>query len=234
MKEIDGSVFEALFRQAIIDDYNEEIDSIPPEEDLVETISFSPEFELRMKKLFAHERRKEFLKKAFNYGRRAAAVFVVAVTILFCMLLFNPEVRAAVKNTVVEWYDKFTSFIFQEENSDIDEKKEWQPEYLPAGYRKNSVEKLGRATNIEYTNDLGGAIYFSYRPDGNDTNISADNENHVFENDTIDGHEAYIIKATKDGFENGLIWNLDGYTFNIWSELPIKELIKIAKSIYWQ
>lgn len=197
----------------------------------METISFSPEFELKMKKLFVRERRKDFLKKALHYVKRTAAVFVIATTIIFAILLFNPEVRAAVKNTVVEWYDKFTSFIIQGETSHIDEKKEWRPEYLTTGYRENTIEKFGKRTNIEYVNDTGDVIRLSYRPEGNDTNISVDNENHRIEGGAINEHEAYIVKATNDDFESGVIWSIDGYTFNVWSKLPIDELIKIAQSI---
>ncbi len=232
MKVIDNSVFEALFRQAVIDDYNEEIDSIPSKDELMEIISFSPEFDLRMKKLFARERRKDFYRKALSHSKRAAAVLVVAATLIFGVLLFNPEVRAAVKNTVVKWYDKFTSFIFQSDGSDIDGEIEWNLGYLPPGFRENSVEKLGKVTNMVYVNDSGDTIYISCRPEGNDTNISVDNENHLIESETINGHEAYIAKATNNDFENGVIWSMKGYTFNIWSKLSIDELIAIAQSVY--
>jgi hypothetical protein len=233
MKKIDDSVFEALFRQAIIDEYNEEIDSIPPKEELIKTIIFSPDFELRMKRLFAREKRKGYYKKALSYSKRVAAAFVITTTIIFGMLLFNPEVRAAVKNTVVEWYDKFTSFIFQSEASDTNKNMEWQPEYLPTGYHENFIEKLGKSTNVEYADPQGNIVYLSYRPEENDTNISVDNENHKIESETINGQVAYILRATSEEFENGVIWSMEGYTFSLWSKLSVDELVKIAQSIYY-
>lgn len=53
---------------AVIDEYNEEINSIPPKEKLMQTISFSPEFELKMKKLFAYDMRyaKGFSEKSLK------------------------------------------------------------------------------------------------------------------------------------------------------------------------
>lgn len=232
MKKIDNTVFEALFRQATIDEYNEEIDLIPPKEELIKTITFSPEFGLKMKKLFAREKRRDYLKKALTYSKRVAAVFVITTTLIFGILLFSPEVRAAVKNTVVEWYDKFTSFIFQGEASDTNKKMEWQPEYLPTGYYENFVEKLGKSTNIEYADPQGNIVYLSYRPEENDTNISVDNESHEIESRIINGQEAYIVKATSEEFENGVIWSMEGYTLSLWSKLSVDELIKIAQSIH--
>lgn len=232
MKKIDDTVFEALFRQAIIDEYNKDIDSIPPKEELIKTITFSPEFELKMKKLFAREKRRDYLKKALTYSKRVAAVFIITTTLIFGILLFSSEVRAAVKNTVVEWYDKFTSFIFQGEASDTNKKMEWQPEYLPTGYNEIFVEKLGKSTNIEYVDPQGNIIYLSYRPEENDTNISVDNENHEIESGTISGQEAYIVKATSEEFENGVIWSMEGYTLSLWSKLSVDELVKIAQSIH--
>lgn len=231
INQIDNHIFEALFRQAVIDDYTEDIDSIPSKNELMKIISFSAEFELRMKKLLAHEQRKETLTTTLKFGKRAAAIFIVATSIFFCTLLLNYEVRAAVKNTVIEWYNKFTSFIFQGEASDTGVQKEWRPQYLPQGYLESTVEKLGKATDIEYVNDEGGVIYLSYRPEENDTSISVDNENHIIESIIINGHEAYTVKAAKDDFENGVIWSMDKYTFNIWSQLPIEELIKISQSL---
>lgn len=230
-EQMEDSIFEALFRQAVIEEYEEEIDSIPPREWLQKQISFTPGFELRMMKLFARERRKEYLRKTLNVVKHVAAVFVITATVIFGILLFNPEVRAAVKSTVVEWYDYFTSLIFPGEPSDMKERHEWQPESLPIGYHENSVTILGRVTNIEYINKQNNTIYLSYRPEESNTNISIDNENHLLKMETVNRHEAFIAKSMSDEFDNGVIWSMDGYTFSLWSKLPIDELIRIAESI---
>ncbi|MFJ3388648.1 DUF4367 domain-containing protein [Lysinibacillus sp. NPDC086135] len=126
---------------------------------------------------------------------------------------------------------KFTSFIFQSEASDTNKKNEWRPEYLPTGYHENIVEKLGKSTNIEYVDPQGNIVYLSYRPEENDTNTSVDNENHEIESKTINGQKTYIIKATSEEFENGVIWSMEGYTLSLWSKLSKDELIKIAQSV---
>lgn len=231
-KQLDDPSFEALFRQAVIDAYIEEIDAIPSRKKLQEIVTFSPEFESKMKKLILNERRKDYLQNILTYIKKTVAVIIVVTTLIFGILLFSPDVRADVKNTVIEWYDKFTSFIFQRENPDIKKYKEWRPKYIPEGYLEIGVERMGNGTNIEYANDEGTVINFSYRPDGNDTTINVDNENHTIESKTINGYNTFIIKAKKDDFENGVIWKKGGYTFYIWSILPVDELIKVMQSIY--
>jgi hypothetical protein len=153
---MDDNVFEALFRQAIIDEYNKEIESIPQKSKLISLVSLSPEFDKRMKKLFLQDRRKDILTKIEYYGKRVAVVFLLVITIISFILLTNPEVRAAIKNVLIEWYDKYTSIIFRgQETNDTGDIKEFVPEYLPEGFKKSWVSIEGNITDIEYVNELG-------------------------------------------------------------------------------
>ena len=221
-----------MFRQAIIDDYNDEIDSIPTNDKLMEKLSFSPEFEIRMNKLFAKERRRELFNRVLFYSKQIAAMLILTIAVVFSLLLINPEVRAAVKSIVIEWRDKFTSIIFQSnKSSNMNDDKEWQFDYLPFGYYEDKIDKFGLITNVEYVNEQDQFIYFSYQPDGVNSNISIDNENHEIVSTMINGTSGYIAKATDDDYENGIIWTMDGYTFSLWSQLQVEELIKIIESI---
>ena len=121
--QVNDVVFEALFRQAVIDDFNKEIDSIPTNEQLAKIYSFSPEFEIRMKKLFIKDHRRSLLKNTMLYSRRVASVLIIVLGLLFGTLLFNTEVRAAVGKVFVEWYERFTSFTFKDDEI-ISEKKD--------------------------------------------------------------------------------------------------------------
>lgn len=213
--QVSDTVFEALFRQAVIDDFNEEIDSIPTNEQLAKIYSFSTDFEIRMKKLLTKDRRRSSFKNAMLYSRKVASILIIVLGLLFGTLLFNTEVRAAVRKVLVEWYDKFTSFTFRDDEI-IVEKKEWTLEYLPEGYAMKNYEVLGRITNVEFINEQGYKIRFSYHPEGSITNISVDNENHKIDRCEILNNEAYCISAVDDEFDNGVIWNTDGHTFDLW------------------
>ncbi len=148
---------------------------------------------------------------------------------LFGTLLFNIEVRAEVGNVIVEWYEKFTSFTFRDDEI-IGEKKEWTLGYLPEGYVQESYEALGRVTNMEFTNNQGDKIRFSYGSVESITNISVDNENHEINSCVIMNNEAFSISAIDDGFDNGIAWNIEGHTFNLWGRVPMDELKKVAEN----
>lgn len=222
--------FEALFRQAIIDDFDEELDSVVARQDLSKLYSFSERFEEKMEIIFKKAQRKVFLENAIYYSKKIASIFIIVLGLLFSTLLFNTEVRASVGKVLVEWYTKFTSFTIKSEDRIIDE-KDWRLGYLPDGYEEREYEKVGRVTNIDFINKDDDIIRFSYLPEGGNTKISVDNENHHIERSTILGNEAFIMTSEDDGIENGIIWNMENYTFSLWGNLPINELKKIAESI---
>ena len=229
-EEVNDAVFQALFRQAVIDNFDEEIDSILKDEELRKMYSCSPEFEKRMKKLFKIEKRRSISKTAWRYGRRVASVLIIVLGILFSTLLFNAEVRASVGKVLVEWYEKFTSFTFREDVGVIDD-KDWTINYLPEGYVMEINEVLGRVRYMEFANAQGDTIKFSYQPESDGTEIFVDNENHEIYSSEISGDEAYIISATDDEFDNGIIWIRGGYAFDLWGRVEMEELKKMIESI---
>ena len=218
-------VFETLFRQAVIDDFNEEINSIQSNEELSKTYSFSTEFETRMKRLLIKDRRKDYVKKTMYYSRKVALIIIIVLGLLFGSLLLSTEVRATVGKVLVEWYERFTTFSFRDDEV-IDGNKDWILGYIPEGYVQNNYEVLGRIKNIEFENNQGDKIRFSYVPDNSITNISVDNENHKIDSFVVQENKAYSIIATNNDFDNGIIWNMEGYTFDLWSKLK-----RVAESI---
>jgi len=229
-RESNDVIFEALFRQAVIDDFYEEIDSTPSNEELAKIYKFTPEFEIRMKKLISRELRKTYIVKTLIYARKAASIILIIITLLFGVLLINPEVRAVIVKTIVEWHDKFTSITFNTEISEVQSKK-WSPEYLPDGFALNSEEIIGPMISDIYSNENGDSIYFSYLQVNGPTHFSIDNENHKINKTTINENEAFLAEASSEIYDNGIVWVANNYTFEIWSKLPINELVKIAKSV---
>jgi hypothetical protein len=232
-KKADDSIFEALFRQAVIDDYIEEIDSIPSNDELAEKYPLTPQFDMRMKKLFLRVRRKEIFRKIVKYTQRAAMVFLLVSTLLFGLLLINPEVRAVVGNVIVEWFENFTSITFSgtEPNAENAEEKNIRPSYLPDGYAMTSSVDLLNVMLIIYSDESGNEISFTFRSGDNATNISIGNTHHIIENTTIHGTGAFLAIATHEDSANGVIFVFENSVIDIWGRVHIDELIRMAESV---
>jgi len=230
--KINNSIFEALFRQAIIDDYVDEINSIPSNEELSIEYFFSSDFELRMKRLFARERRKSYLVTISGFFRQAAIIFIIITTILFGTLLTNSDVRATVRNVIIEWYEKFTSFSFNTANQDASY-VDIYPKYLPMGFYEESIVEFGNFTQLIFVNNQGDHINILHNNhESTSIKISVDNENHIIENFMINGYETYLVTATKEEHENAIIITTGFYVIEIWSSLSIETLIIVAESIF--
>lgn len=227
--QVNDSIFEALFRQAVIDDYLEEINAIPSNEELSKIYTFSSKFELRMKKLFAREERRERFIILAKYAKRVAAVFVFGVIVLFGALLFNPEVRAAVQKVIIQWYGQFTSFTFTNELSSNADTNILYTGYLPDGFKKHKTEDLTTMTYVIFLNSVGDEIRIKYSQADN-INLSVDNENHLVEEYTVNGRQTFAVTAISNEFENGVIFDSNGFVLEIWSSLSIDELLKMAEA----
>jgi hypothetical protein len=228
--QLNDVVFEALFRQAVIDEFEEEIRMRPSNEELSNMYTFSQKFEAHMKKIFKKDNRKVFINKIMLYTKKAAVILLILLGCVFSILLFNEEVQATVNKIIIEIYEKFNSIIYKGEQTSFEEKN-WILNYLPQGYIVKSTKKLGNGIIIDYENDNKNIITFTYSPDIGSTNISIDNENHeVIKCKTL-GEDAYCAIAKNSKFDNMVVWDKENYIFYLNGKEEIDELIKMAESL---
>ena len=225
--QINEGVFEALFRQAVIDNFNEELDSLPSDEELAEQYTFSHNHEIQMKKLFAREEWRERFHITVKWTRRVAAAIMIAVTLLFGSMMFVPQVRAIVLQTLTEWYEKFVRFT---SNAPEAEKTNLEPGYIPEGFVEIAREEIPMITIIEYANtDTGEMIKFiSSRGSGS---TSADNEGMVYTVTEVDGIEFHLLTSEDVVFEHTILWDKDNQRYTLTSTHPVEELLKMAISV---
>jgi len=226
VRAMNDSVFEALLRQAVIDRFNEELDSLPPDEELARVYIFSQMHESRMQRLFAIENRKEKLGNFVNWSKKIAAVLVIAVTIFFCALMFVPEVRATVTGTIIEWYEKFVRFT---SNVPETEKTGYEPMYIPAGFIEIVRDEGDMTTTIIYSNEDGTIIVFLHGRESGSTAVDIENSEH----DIIlsKGIEYHLLIPVEDKMESTIVWTMEGQRYTITSVVSIDELLRIADSV---
>jgi len=219
-------LFDALFSQAVIDNYEDEIRSIPSESELAKLYTFSDLHTARMEKLIRSAERFEKMQTTIKWIRRSAAVMVVALTVLFGALMTVSDVRAVIVKTVIEWFDKFTKFT--SEQADPDEMEEWAPSYIPEGFLETARDNFAGMLTISYENENTVIDFTCVVASGS---ISVDNENQnyfiVEEKDTT----YHIFENREIGEMNIIVWDQESYRFSIKSLLPVSDILQVAKSV---
>ncbi len=224
---IDKGIFEMMLRQAVKDNFFEELDSLPSNDKLAQQYSFSTEFDYKMQKLFSKERHKEIVATILGWTKRAVAVITIIVALSFATLLTSTEVRAAVIDTVVQWFEGFTKFTSQSTQEEQD--RIWTPSYLPDGFMEESTNLLPGMFTTDYRNAENHRITLTVTQ--SDNSISVNNENVDYSILTSDKMTYHIFQSKLSDKYSTIIWFSDGYSLALDAMLPTQELLKIAKSI---
>ena len=220
-------LFEALFRQAVIDNYEEELSMIPSEDELSKQYLFSDLHIAQMKRLFLQAERRERLQAVTKWARRCAAVIIAGTLILFGALMTVPEVRATVTSVIVEWFEQFTKFTSEQDSPQ--ELQEWEPSYLPEGFAEDErYGDFGRGT-IRYSDSQGNRIAFTYV--AQDDSVSVDNENRHYYEVNEAGTLYHVFKSETPDKLSTVVWDQEEYRFSVDGQISGIELLNIAKSI---
>ena len=224
--EVNDIVFEALFSQAVIDNFNEELDSYALGTESNEQYKYSSQHENRMRALFLREKRKENIRTAARYSKRIAAVIILTLSILFGSLMFVPEVRAVVFETVVEWFAQFVRFP---SNATDEEKTNLEPTFIPDGFWEDHRDSGESITIILYTSHDGVSILFESQLV--DAQLSVDNEGYEYELKQFEAIDYHIFTAIDNRKESTIVWEANGQRYQISSVISTDEILMMALSV---
>jgi hypothetical protein len=228
MADIKYVVFEAIIKDAVIADFKAEMESIPSETEILQEHPLSSGHIRKMKKIFALERRREMTRRIATYAKSAVIVLCVTVTFFFVLLMLNPEVRATVREAIVDFFEGFTRIGFIETDLPTSNSSDFSLQYIPDGFTQTSADQYGESQLIVYENKDGNAIMFDFGTGGSYT---VDNEFTVYHTEISDGITYHIYKASDTIHDSNIIWAVDGYTFQINGTAPIEELKRMAYSL---
>jgi hypothetical protein len=219
------NMLEAVFRQAVIDNFEREIDELSREGD-ARTDNFAERHEKRMAALFARENKKDSFRRTFRTARRFAAVAAVLLFIVNAALLFTPDVREAVGNAFIQWFGEYTKFdATDSENADNDN---WVPlpQSIPVGFVLTNESQSATIKTFVYSNSDGRAIALTRVPA--DNSISVNNEN-VEYGQTIYGETVYhTFAAINEDYNSSVVWDGDGYRYCVRGTMPLAVLLEVA------
>lgn len=221
-------LYDAILDVSVTKAFEDEMDSLPPIDELNKRFQPSPELVAQIKKLIEKDKREKRQARFTKKARKAAACIAV-VFALAAVTLFSVEAsRNYILNAVLDWQKGSTGIRFEETPSGT-ENGLYRPTYLPEGFREVLLQK-GGITIITYENGEGKKIRL-YQEQADSGTTFVDNDHTEYTEATVNGKTAYLFKAVSEDTANTLIWEDNGIVFTLSSVIDSKELIKIAESL---
>jgi len=201
-----------------------------PDDSELESISFTGEFEEKMRKLIRYQKN-PFFTFISTTGKRVACI-IIAIIVIATTTVFSVEaLRKPFINFIIEIYEKYSTIIFDGEGKTESDAplifENHKPSYIPDGYEISRSEELLMYQFIEYTNEDGNIIMFEQSL-GDNSQVGIDTENtetEIIEINTYSG-----IYFENKGFKT-IIFSNNTYVFILTGNLEKSELIKIAESV---
>ena len=234
--ERNEKLFDAALKIATEEAMVERMEALPSREELAKLYPRSQAFDKRVAKIISKHDRVEKKNNIFAVRRylKIAASFLLIVTLGFGLLLLNEDVRAAVRQTIIEWNEGFTSFIFQSNHNNVDavDISDFRVTYIPDGFTENIVLETPTIVIIEFTNAIDDLIMLNKGLSEGRTlavqNAFADHQ--ILENDGIRYH---VFVSTRYYAPSQIIWEIGEFSFLLSGEQDPDVLVKMALSLEW-
>jgi hypothetical protein len=226
-QELNEEILDNILGYVAAEAMEEMGEQYPPEEEL--DVTFSPEFESRMDAFF-HKRKRNGLINSLALKVCAAAAVVLAVSVI--TVINADALRSRVVEFFSEWGAKATTIHVESTDYGTYEQQLqglYVPEYIPADYSLEVVNKFNREYRLEFKNKNGAAIFFQNFLEGKSY---VDSEDATVDQAKVNNDSAMFF--TKDD-NTSLIFKYDENVFLLTctadAQLSRDELIKMAGSL---
>lgn len=231
------SLFDALLAYAVKENAINEINEIPTEEQIKESMSFSEAFESKMQRLIKKHRHKRFLRTTYKYSKKVAMLVSIIISLGFGTLMTAEAVQHAVISTVVEWYEDYNGFIFKNTSNKsdkeiLDKAKIKLPTYIPDGFELSESEEYEGFKLYLYKNNKGKNLIFNSTVVIDKSETLIDNEYTDYEIIEINGNEVYLFSGKGGDYDYAsAIWIEGNVKYEIESWIGTIEVIRMVKNI---
>ena len=167
-----------------------------------------------------------------GFGRISRAVAMIAIVCCLALgaIMLQPTVRASVWDVVVSFFEKYLSVDFDTDRQVAEYKLgEYVIGYIPDDYHLDEAHDNSLKSDMIFKN-IGDNTISLCLYNTPFSKADADIENGRIENVSIGNAAGYIITYASEDMVQ-LVWGDDLNTFIIRSNIPEKEIIKIAKNI---
>ena len=228
--EISSKIFDLVLADALMESLDIELMEIENDHEY-DDYKFSSEFDNKIKKIARSIGKRDRITSCRQIFLRSIVTVAAIMGIVFCGLLTQPDVSAAVQNVIRTIFDKYDKYEYIGEELSVDNfNNNIRLGYVPDGYRLTHGDYLAATVSLVYKNIDENKIMFDYSiADGTSSNY--DNEHNTYSSFIINGTEYQYYKSNDKDFYDMLVWYEDGYAFSILAHLSEDELVKIAENI---
>lgn len=231
-KFLNERLFDVILEKAFIEHEKEELKTYPNDVELEKEYPISNREIRRFNKIV---KEKEYGKKLIRvYFDRVAVAILCMISLFFALMMTNNEVRAAVENIIIKWYDKYTEFVFTEASTGFDSKKVEDIEigYIPADFVLDSVDVSSKGKSLYYKSIENSEHYLVVEIFYNDsTSVAIDNERFTYEKFFLNSCEVWFASSDSEDYKNMILVGENVTVFMV-GFITKNEIIKIAKNIY--
>lgn len=171
-------------------------------------------------------------RRVLGYVGRTAACLLLAGG-LTCAVF--PQARAwvlnAVQGVVTWWTSTDTQYSFEGERQGA--LGRWRLTAVPEGYREKSIMEDEAYFEVEYENDDGQLLCFSYSLVEQGLGYGFDNEHSDHQEITLNGQPAYLYGTNEENWPSHLVWfNEEGsVSFYLMAYVSGDEIVEMAESV---
>lgn len=221
--------FDALVTMAVTEANERELAQLPPAEQMEAEFQPSARLEKKVEQTLRRCRNAKRRRVALRWVRRTATVAAALWVVFTGALVPVQAVQQAAYSTLLRWKEEFTSVIISSDASSSLLPENIQVTYLPEGYLLEDRSQNPSIFEQRYENEQSQALFIQiYNVDKN-KQIDMDNEHSSYYTVEFDDISAIWVQSEKN--INVLVYERDGYIFNISAPLDLSELIRIARGI---
>ena len=223
---MDEKKFEELLGKAFeIEEYNKSTEE-PSAEELSKAAPFTDKQLEDVKRMCKKEKKLPWTK---YLGRVAVVILCFAIS-GFGVMMFDPDIRAAVSENITKFVDEYINIDFSEstktQSIDITKTKIG---YIPKGFELKEEKTDDDKLSCVYTDSSENYLFIDVVPSG-EIFISYELEEHTVTLIRINGYDGYITydELTSQG---SVCWGNSNFTVVISGFTSREELIRTAESI---
>lgn len=234
-QQLKDDLFELLLKQAAKEYSEQEFDQTIARFSNAPEIKYSAGYKEKMRRLMAHEKRKENWSHWKKPAKKVAVIIVACFVGLTAVTMSVEAFRTKFFNVIFSGNARYSTLTVVEQDrtfQKVDIPAGWSHVYLPTnlpdGFRLSGIQSTRKLLYVTYTDQQQRTIMLE-QSDDVQRKMVIDTEDSVGTEFDIGGKTA--IANVKDG-ENVLSWENDDYSFYLISKsVSDADLAEIARSI---